>query len=47
VRIAAPLLGHRTFTTTERYYQQAMSMEAHRNFVEVMLDLGGSYEDED
>jgi len=46
VRIAAPLLGHRTFTTTERYYQQAMSMEAHRNFVEVMLDLGGSYEDE-
>lgn len=46
VRIAAPLLGHRTFTTTERYYQQAMSMEAHRDFVDVICTLGGIHEDE-
>jgi integrase len=30
VRVAAPLLGHRTFTTTERYYQQAKSFDAHQ-----------------
>ena len=28
VRLAAPLLGHRTFTTTERYYQKARAQEA-------------------
>ena len=33
VRIAAPLLGHRTFSTTETYYQQAQTLEAHRQFV--------------
>jgi integrase/recombinase XerD len=37
VRLAAPLLGHRTFTTTERYYQQARAQEAHRAFVDVIL----------
>lgn len=37
VRVAAPLLGHRTFTTTERYYQQAKSLEAHRAYVEVLF----------
>ncbi len=26
VRVAAPLLGYRTFTTTERHYQQAQSL---------------------
>lgn len=36
VRVAAPLLGHRTFTTTERYYQQASAYEAHRSFIEVI-----------
>jgi integrase len=46
VRISAPLLGHRTFSTTERYYQQAMSMEAHRDFVDVIRTLGGRHEDE-
>lgn len=46
VRIAAPLLGHRTFATTERYYQQATAMEAHRNFVNVIRSLGGAYEGE-
>jgi integrase len=33
VRVAAPLLGHRTFSTTETYYQQAQTLEAHRQFV--------------
>jgi integrase len=33
VRIAAPLLGHRSFTTTETYYQQACTLEAHRDYV--------------
>ncbi len=32
VRVAAPLLGHRTFATTEKYYQQASAMSAHRDF---------------
>ena len=32
VRTAAPLLGHRTFSTTERYYVQAQSLEAHRAY---------------
>ena len=33
VRIAAPLLDHRSFTTTETYYQQARTLEAHRDYV--------------
>jgi integrase len=33
VRAAAPLLGHRTFATTERHYRQARAVEAHRVFV--------------
>ena len=33
VRIAAPLLGHRTFSTTERHYIQATGIEAHRRFI--------------
>jgi integrase/recombinase XerD len=37
VRVAAPLLGHRTFTTTEKYYQQAKSLEAHHAYVEVLF----------
>ena len=32
VQLAAPLLGHRSFATTERYYQQAKSVEASREF---------------
>ena len=47
VRISAPLLGHSTFSTTERYYQQAMSMEAHRDFVDVIRTLGGTHENKD
>jgi integrase/recombinase XerD len=41
VRLAAPLLGHRTFTTTERYYRQARAQEAHRAFVDVLFGRGG------
>jgi integrase/recombinase XerD len=37
VRVAAPLLGHRTFRTTERHYQQAKTLEAHRSFVEAIF----------
>lgn len=33
VRIAAPLLGHASFATTERYYQQATAMSAHRDYI--------------
>jgi integrase/recombinase XerD len=32
VLLAAPLLGHRTFATTERSYIQAQTLEAHRQF---------------
>jgi integrase/recombinase XerD len=37
VRVAAPLLGHRTFTTTERHYQQAQSFDAHRAYVNALF----------
>jgi integrase len=36
VRAAAPLLGHRTFATTERYYRQARAYDAHRAYVEAL-----------
>ena len=38
VRLAAPLLGHRSFATTERYYRQARAQEAHRSFVEALKE---------
>jgi integrase/recombinase XerD len=41
VRLAAPLLGHRTFMTTERYYRQARALDAHRAFVNVLFTRGG------
>jgi integrase len=37
VRVAAPLLGHRTFLTTERHYQRAQSFEAHRAYIEAVF----------
>jgi integrase len=40
VRVAAPLLGHRTFTTTERFYQQARSFDAHRAYVDAIFGKG-------
>jgi integrase/recombinase XerD len=36
VRLATPLLGHRHSGTTERHYQQAQALEAHREFVDVV-----------
>jgi integrase/recombinase XerD len=41
VRIAAPLLGHRTFGTTERHYRQARAQEAHRAFVDALNEAKG------
>jgi site-specific recombinase XerD len=38
VRVAAPLLGHRSFATTEKYYRQARAQEAHRAFVEALKE---------
>jgi integrase len=36
VRIAAPVLGHRQLNTTERYYQQATGLEAHRQYTKTL-----------
>jgi len=36
VRLAAPLLGHRTFSTTEKYYQQAKAYKAHQAYVDAL-----------
>jgi integrase len=38
VGAAAPLLGHRSSAVTEKYYQQAKSLEAHRMFTGVIFD---------
>ena len=39
VRISAPLLGHRTLTTTERHYQQAKGYEAQRAYINALREL--------
>lgn len=39
VRSAAPLLGHRQPSTTERYYQQAQSLEAQREFAKQVAQM--------
>lgn len=36
VRSAAPLLGHRSLTTTEKYYIQAQGLEAQRSYLEFL-----------
>ena len=41
VRLAAPLLGHRTFATTERHYRRARAYDAHRAFVEALKACKG------
>jgi hypothetical protein len=41
VRLAAPLLGHRSFQTTERYYRQAKAQEGHVSFVKTITALRG------
>lgn len=38
-RAAAPLLGHRHFTTTERYYIQANDLEASRRLNEIIAEI--------
>jgi hypothetical protein len=44
VRVAAPLLGHRNFATTERYYQQAQTLQAHSAYVAAIFKKeGGSF----
>jgi integrase/recombinase XerD len=44
VRVAAPLLGHASFATTEKYYQQATAMSAHRQYIDAIF---GRKEDEE
>jgi site-specific recombinase XerD len=39
VRIASRLLGHRTFSTTEKYYNQARGVEASRVMQDYLLSL--------
>ena len=39
VRIAAPLLGHRSFQTTEKYYRQANAQMGHDRFTATMAAL--------
>jgi site-specific recombinase XerD len=41
VRIASPLLGHRTLSTTEKYYNQARSVEATRIIQNYLISLRG------
>jgi len=41
VRIAAPLLGHRSFQTTEKYYRKAKAQEGHGRFIETISKLRG------
>lgn len=41
VRVAAPLLGHRSFQTTEKYYRHAMAQLGHRKFIDTMEQLRG------
>lgn len=36
VRVAAPVLGHRSLATTEKYYNQARSLDAHRRYTDVL-----------
>jgi hypothetical protein len=40
IRAAAPLLGHRSFGTTERNYIQAKGFEAQRKFLSVVFGTG-------
>ena len=41
VRLAAPLLGHRSFQTTEKYYRQAKAQEGHNRFTQAISELRG------
>jgi hypothetical protein len=37
VRIASQILGHRSATTTERYYNQAQAIDATRRYQQFLL----------
>lgn len=39
VRVAAPLLGHRSFQTTEKYYRLARVQEGHGRFIAALSQL--------
>ncbi len=39
VRVAAPVLGHRTFSTTERHYIQAKGLQAQRSLLALIRDI--------
>jgi site-specific recombinase XerD len=39
IGVAAPLLGHRSFETTERHYIEARVLEGHRSYLDVLQDL--------
>jgi len=41
VRIAAPLLGHRSFQTTEKYYRKAKAQEGHSRYIAAISKLRG------
>jgi integrase len=46
VQVAATLLGHRTFATTERHYRQSLAQMSHRAFVDVLFGLKSGGPDE-
>jgi site-specific recombinase XerD len=39
VRVAAPVLGHRSLSTTEKYYNQAKSLDSHRRYTDAQSRL--------
>ena len=39
VRVAASVLGHASFKTTEKFYNQARGLDAHRSYVETLSHL--------
>ena len=45
VRVAAPVLGHRTFATTERHYIQATGLQAQRSLLQVIGAIREGHDD--
>ena len=39
VRIAAPILGHQSFSTTEKFYNLANSLDAHRRYAHALFRI--------
>jgi len=44
VMAAAPLLAHRSFSTTQKHYLRARKLEAHRRFVDTIITRGDMQE---